>query len=85
MVESENSTELKLADTKSDGQHVGGEFVLAIFKVRKADYVPRGVRVRSRISTTMFTGELRTILLDNIKEDDNVVSISLSKKLSIIN
>ena len=70
--------------TKRNADRHPDELVEAIFKVNKADYVPAGVRVRSRINATMFTGELQSAVFEKIEDDTNVVSVSLSKKLRLI-
>ena len=75
---------LKLSGTKNDAGWRPDELVEAVFKVDKADYVPEGVRVRSRINATIFTGELQSSVLEQIEDDANVVSISLSRKLRLI-
>lgn len=75
---------LKLSGTKKGAEFRPHDLVEAIFKVTKANYVPAGVRVRSRINATMFTGEVQGSYLDQIEDDSNVVSVSLSKKLGLI-
>lgn len=75
---------LKLPGAKNDAEWRPDELVEAIFKVNKTDYVPAGVRVRSRINATMFTGELQNAVLEQMEDDTNVVSVSLSKRLRLI-
>ena len=82
--EPKNPLKLKVHRTKNDADQPADELVEAIFKVNKADYVPAGVRVRSRINATMFTGELRNAVLDQMEYDTNVVSVSRSKRLRLI-
>ena len=78
------SVKLELSRTdKSDERRLDG-IVEAIFKVSKADYVPEGVNVRSRIDAIMFTGDLPAAFLEHVEDDKNVVSVSLSKKLRLI-
>ena len=79
-----DAARLKLSGTKRGAERRPDKLVEAIFKVGKADYVPAGVRVRSRINATLFTGELQSAFLEQIEDDTNVVSVSLSKKLRLI-
>ncbi len=58
--------------------------VQAIIKVNREGYVPAGVSVRSRIDGQMFTGEFRAGDLQRIESDENVVAVSLAKKLRFI-
>lgn len=81
---SRNPVESELTRIKSDGEQCPDELVEAIIKVNRAAYVPEGVRVRSRISSTMFTAELENAILEKTKNDTNVVSVSRSKKLQLI-
>ena len=80
----EGSAKMELSRNKRGIEMRRQEVVEAIFKVTKSDYVPAGVRVRSRINATMFTGELRDASLESIKHDVNVVSVAVSKRLDLI-
>lgn len=82
-ISSEDSAKLELSGNNRLTE-VYPEVFEAIFKVNKADYVPASVRLRSRINATMFIGELRGVSLDRIRKDTNVVSVSMSKSLRII-
>lgn len=56
----------------------------AIFKSKEENYVPVGVSLRSRISSTMFTGEFEESLLPSLEEDTGLISFTVSKKLQLI-
>jgi len=58
--------------------------VVAIFKVNRPHYIPPDVRVRSRIDATIFTGVFQSGSLQKIESDVNVISVSLPKKLRLI-
>ena len=58
--------------------------VEAIIKVNREGYVPAGVSVRSRIDGQMFTGEFKAGVLQQIETDENVVSVSVAKRLRFI-
>ena len=79
-----DSVKLELSGTKRGVERRPDELVEAIFKVNQAGYVPTGVRVRSRVNSTMFTGELQSVVLEQIEDDTHVISVSLSKKLRLI-
>lgn len=53
----------------------------AIVKVKKANYTPKHVRVRARISPEILTCEFSAAELASLDADENVVSVSLSQKL----
>ena len=55
--------------------------VEAIVKVRRADYVPKNVRVRSQIDSHLFTCEIPTAQLQALQDDPNVESVAINKKL----
>ena len=75
---------MKRPGTTTDAARRPDGLLEAIFKVDRAEYVPAGVTVRSRISATMFTGEFQSADLEQIEDDKNVVSVSLSKNLRLI-
>ena len=58
--------------------------VTAIFRVRTPGYVPRGVDVRSRIDDEMFTGTARASRLEEVRRDENVVSVAAAEPLDLI-
>ena len=58
--------------------------VEAIIKVKEDDYVPPGVKVRARIDATMLTGEMPTSILPDLESDPKVASVSVSRRLRII-
>lgn len=53
----------------------------AIIKVKDADYVPKGVKVRASISPHILTGDLKQDDLPALEMDPQVESISISKRL----
>ena len=58
--------------------------VEAIVKVNEDNYVPPGVKVRARIDPTMLTGEIPTSLLPELEGNPKVASVSVSRRLRII-
>ncbi|MBZ4417586.1 hypothetical protein [Myxococcus sp. RHSTA-1-4] len=58
-----------------------GRAVAVIVKVRKADYVPPQVKVRSKMSPLIFTAELLEQSLSELSSDPNIVSVSTPKLL----
>jgi uncharacterized protein (DUF58 family) len=76
-------TDEKLEFTSSGGKAKPspGESVTAIVKVRRGDYVPKGVTLRARIDATMFTASFDAGLLPQLEADPEVESIALSKPL----
>jgi len=58
------------------------ETVQAIIKVKDADYVPKGVKVRASISPHILTGDLKRGDLPALERDPQVESISISKRLN---
>ena len=55
-----------------------------IVKVREPDYVPPGVIVRAQIAPVLFTSEVPAKMLAKLERDPQVVSVSISKKLRMI-
>jgi hypothetical protein len=60
------------------------ETVEAIVKVNEPGYVPDAVRVRARIDPLMITGEARTEDLMELELDPKVVSVSVGRRLRVI-
>ena len=59
------------------------EVVLVIVKVKEANYVPGGFKVRSRIDDEMFTAECAGADLRAAQSDPKVESIALTKRLRV--
>jgi hypothetical protein len=55
-----------------------------IVKVRQANYVPDGVKVRAQISPVLFTSVIPPSALEDIEKDPNVESVSVSQTLRTI-
>lgn len=83
-ITSDKLGKLEYSAKTSAGRYCPDDIVEAIFKVSKADYVPEQVKVRSRIDGTMFTGEVTFGSLEELEQDPNVVSVSVSKRLRIL-
>ena len=83
-IEPGNPLKPKSSKPKNDAKCRPDELVEGVFKVNKAYYVPTGVEVRSRINATMFTGKLQNEVLEKMDDDTNVISVSLSKSLRLI-
>jgi hypothetical protein len=60
------------------------EAVEAIIKVKEPDYVPDTLRVRSRIDAYIVTGEISTEDLSKLENDPKVESVSVSRRLRVI-
>jgi len=57
------------------------DVVQGIIKVKKANYVPKCVRLRAAISPHVFTAEFTQGDLESLEKDRKVESVSISKKL----
>ncbi len=55
-----------------------------IMKVVLPHYVPQDVKVRANISDLIFTGTCDVAFLERISNDKNVISISMSDPLQLI-
>lgn len=75
---------LELASVPAQSTLRGEDPVVAIIKVRRADYVPSGVRVRARIDPHLFTAAFPASELARLEADSNVAAISVSKRLNQI-
>ena len=53
-------------------------------KVRPANYVPSGVRIRARVDPYLFTAVFPASELSRLEADSNVAAISISKRLNQI-
>lgn len=60
------------------------ETVDAIIKVNEAGYVPDVIHLRSRIDDFMMTGETSTDDLESLESDPRVESVSVSRRLRVI-
>lgn len=58
-----------------------GKLITAIIKVASADYVPKNVRVRAKISPSILTCEFLANVFPQLEKDKKVVSISISQEL----
>lgn len=54
----------------------------SIFEVSEPNYVPPGVTVRARISSTLFTGNYRIGELERIATDEKVARIGMPTRLN---
>jgi len=68
----------------SEGKLGHRETVEAIVKVNEPGYVPDAVRVRARIDPFMITGEARTEDLMELELDPKVESVSVGRRLRVI-
>jgi len=74
-LESSSVTEAALQNYSDD------DTITAIVKVKKPNYVPKGVKLRARVDARMFTGEFAAKYLQRINSDPHVQSVALRKKL----
>ncbi|PSL33024.1 hypothetical protein [Chitinophaga ginsengisoli] len=56
----------------------------AIINVKEADYIPNWLKVRNKITSFIFTSEVKKDDLAKLEEDQRVVSISLNQQLNMI-
>jgi hypothetical protein len=57
----------------------------ALVKVNVANYVPAGIKIRSRVSPIIFTvGGLNDDMVKVLETDNNVISFSLNKVMNQI-
>lgn len=52
-----------------------------IVKVHKPNYVPRGLKVRARITERMFTASVRQDGLQDLEDDEGVKSVAAGRPL----
>lgn len=57
------------------------DVLTAILKVKRRNYVPKGVKLRARVDDLMFTAELPAGELKEVESDRNVESVAISKRL----
>lgn len=57
--------------------------LVATVKVTQEGYVPSGVEIRTWISPTIFTANIRREMLDHLEDDPGVVSIEPAYKLRL--
>lgn len=74
----------KLESTARRDPDALAERVEVVVKVRKADYVPEGVKVRAQISPELFTSVVSSETLQNLEDDPQVQSVAVSQPLRTI-
>ena len=52
-----------------------------IVHVREANYVPEWLPLRKRITTHIFTSDIKRVDLPKLEADDQVVSVSINEQL----
>ncbi len=67
-----------------NGEPLPGEKVLAIIRVKERGYTPPGISVRSRIDDELFTAEMPAERAAELRHDERVASIELSRRLEKI-
>lgn len=60
-----------------------GALIAAIVKVKKANYKPKNVRVRAKVSPLLLTCEFTADALAALEKDPNVESVALSKPFQL--
>ncbi|SFD64904.1 hypothetical protein SAMN05518672_102786 [Chitinophaga sp. CF118] len=60
------------------------EITPVIINVKEANYIPNWLKVRNKITSFIFTSEVKKGDLVKLEEDQRVVSISLSQRLNMI-
>lgn len=56
----------------------------AIINVKEANYVPSWLKVANKITSFIFTSEIKKDDLVKLEQDQRVVSISLNQRLNMI-
>jgi hypothetical protein len=57
------------------------QMLVATVKVARAEYVPAGIEIRTRISPSIFTANIPREILHRLEQDPDVVSIEPAYKL----
>lgn len=73
----------KLSKSKTTGKGaaaVGPELSVMVH-VRKANYVPEWISVRSKITDLIFTADINKADLNKLEEDEQVSSVSINERL----
>ena len=83
-IEPQRHGKIELAGLGSRAPLDPDEPVEAIFKVKRPGYVPSSVTPRARIDSLMFTGSMRAGDLDSLETDADVESVSVSRRLRVI-
>jgi hypothetical protein len=52
-----------------------------VVEVNRGGYVPRWLKIRSRIDDTIFTADLETAALGRLEKDPQVKSVAVSMRL----
>lgn len=55
-----------------------------IVKVKEENYVPSYVQVRSKISSFIYTADIEDSMLESLKSDPKIVSVSVSENVPLI-
>lgn len=71
-------------ETPLESELAPDQLVLAIVQVREPGYVPPGIHVRSRIDDKLFTAEFPAGRLIDLRADERVASVELSRRLKQI-
>lgn len=58
-----------------------GQKVSVIVKTTKANYVPTGVKLRTRIDDFLFTADTSSQHIDKLHDNPGVESVSVNKRL----
>ena len=74
----------KLSKSKVTGKAKkddGDPMLSVIVNVREANYVPEWLSLRKRITTHIFTSDIKKEDLSKLESDDQVVSVSINEPL----
>lgn len=75
----------KLSKSKVTGKASAGDAALVlsvIVHVREANYVPAWLPLRKRITTHIFTSDIKKADLPKLEADSQVVSVSINEPLN---
>lgn len=74
-------TKLEVSSISAQDTFNADKVMTAIIKVASADYVPKNVLVRARISPLILTCEFQGKVLTELEKDAKVESISINKTM----
>ena len=81
-----NMEKRKLNKSKTTGKGavaVGPELSVIVY-VRKANYVPEWISLRSKITDLIFTADINKADLNKLEADEQVSSVSINERLNTI-
>jgi hypothetical protein len=75
---------LNKSKTTGKGASVINPELSVIVHVRKANYVPEWITLRSKITDLIFTADIKKVELNKLEADEQVTSVSINEQLGSI-